>query len=359
VNTPFPTASNHAQGTPERCVRGRERGLRNAAFFGIREVIERVYGQGRREKVATLTNLYPDIVDLANFHTHTDRLREVEVIFSTWGMPPLQTTHLDRLPSLRAVFFAGGTVQPFARPFLDRGIIVVSAWRVNAIPVAEFTLAQILLATKGYFRNAREFRSPAAYKTAFRGSGNFGETIAILGAGAVGQKVIEFLKPFQLHVIVFDSFLTDAQAAELGVEKVTLEAAFRRGYVLSNHLADVPKTKQMLHGELFAAMRENATFINTGRGATVDEAGMIRVLKSRPDLTALLDVTWPEPPSEGSPLYTLPNVALSTHFAGSSGDEVVRMADCCLEEFISWQADLPLNHTVSASMLETMTRVTV
>lgn len=69
-------------------------------------------------------------------------------------------------------------------------------------------------------------------------------------------------------------------------------------------------------------MRQGATFINTGRGAQVDEAGLIEVFKRRPDLTALLDITCPEPPEDGSELYTLPNIHLSSHIAGSKNDEV-------------------------------------
>ena len=83
----------------------------------------------------------------------------------------------------------------------------------------------------------------------------------------------------------------------------------------------------MLNAALFRSMRPGATFINTGRGAQVNESDMAAVFGARPDLTALLDVTWPEPPEAGSPLYTLPNVHLSSHIAGSLGNEVVRMAD--------------------------------
>jgi phosphoglycerate dehydrogenase-like enzyme len=237
---------------------------------------------------------------------------------------------------------------------IERRVTVISAWQANAIPVAEFTVAQILLSNKGYFQNTRNVHSLREWQKSFRGRGNYGETIALLGAGAIGSKVIALLQPFQLHVIVYDPFLSNSQADELGVEKVSLEAAFHRAYVVSNHLANLPQTERMLRGDLFATMRENATFINTGRGATVDEEGMLRVLSSRRDLTALLDVTWPEPPSENALFYSLPNVQLTTHIAGSLNDEVIRMADYCIEEFESWVNGQPLRYEVSAQMLATM-----
>ena len=102
-------------------------------------------------------------------------------------------------------------------------------------------------------------------------------------------------------------------------------------------------------------MRSDATFINTGRGAQVIERDLIAVLDDRPDLTALLDVTRPEPPEKEFSLYALPNVSLSAHIAGSINDEVVRMADYVLEEYGRWERGENLIYAVSPDMLETMT----
>ncbi len=328
-------------------------------LWGQPDSIERVYGQGRREIVASLCRLHNAVVMPqtleADLKQHAGALSQVEVIFSTWGMPRLSAAQLDRLPTLRAVFYAAGSVQGFARPLLERGIVVVSAWRANAVPVAEWTLAQILLSNKGFWRNARDCSSfEGRTQRPFSGRGNFGATVALLGAGAVGRSVIEMLRPFALKVVVFDPFLGEADARALGVELVSLQEAFERGAVVSNHLANNPQTVGMLRAEHFARMAPDAVFINTGRGATVDEDGLIRVLRERPDLTALLDVTWPEPPAADSPLYGLPNAHLTSHLAGSIGDEVVRMADYVIEEFRAWQQGRPLRYAVSLEQLDTM-----
>lgn len=325
-------------------------GRKKAAFFGEQRVIDLVYAEGRRERVASLTDLYPTLISLDNFEEHADRLQELKVIFSTWSMPSLGPAELDRLPSLKAVFYAAGSVQDFAYPLFKRDILVVSAWRANAIPVAEFTVAQILLSTKSYWSNTRQFRQPDHFP-GLHGRGNYGATVAILGAGAIGSAVIERLKPFRLKVVVFDPFLSNEDAVRLGVEKVSLREAFERAYIVSNHLADVPETRGMLDAALFARLPRNATFINTGRGATVAEPEMISVLRERPDLTVLLDVTWPEPPESDSLLFSLPNVWLSPHIAGSVGDEVLRMADFCIEEFCAWEKGEALRYAVSPSML--------
>jgi len=237
---------------------------------------------------------------------------------------------------------------------LERGIEVFSAWTANGVPVAEWTLAQILLAGKGAQRNEREMRVARSRNGVFHGRGNFGATISLLGAGVIGRRVVELLRPFNLKVCVFDPFLSEDAAQALGVEKVDLESAFARGNVVSNHLANLPATEGMLTGAHFDSMPQNAAFINTGRGQTVREGEMIEVFQRRNDLTALLDVTHPEPPRPESPLWAMENVFLTSHIAGSIGDEVVRMADTMIEEFDAWKVGNPTRFSVSLAMLETM-----
>lgn len=329
----------------------------NAAIFtdSIAKA-DTVYGCGRRERLARETDLLPDVVTQTTFADFATALGCVEVIFSTWGMFPLDDRHRAAMPKLRAVFYAAGSVKRFAQPLLENDIRVFSAWAANAVPVAEFTLAQILLSNKGYFRDTRACRTPAGRRNPPpRLNGNFGTTVALLGAGMIGRRVIELLRPFDLHVLVWDPFLSSADARELGVEKIAgLEEAFERGAVVSNHLANVPETHDLITANLFRRMPCNATFLNTGRGATVREPDLVAVLRERPDLTALLDVTRPEPPADDSPLYELPNVQLSSHIAGSLGTEVVRMADYMIEEFQRWRTGEPTRYEVTPDMLATM-----
>ena len=329
--------------------------MTRAAFFCASDAsIDYVYAGGRREKVAQLCELHPALVTADNLDAELPRLGELEVIFSTWGMLPLTGEQLARMPNLKALFYAAGSVRKFARPFLEHGIVVVSGWGANAVPVAEFTLAQILLANKNYFQNTRACARPETRVDAPRGPGNYGETVSLLGAGMIGRAVIDLLKPFRLDVLVFDPFLPAGDAARLGVEQVDMDEAFRRGQVVSNHIANLPETERMIRGTHLESMREGAVFINTGRGATVAEDEMVQVLRRRPDLTALLDVTYPEPPTPDSPLYELPNVSISSHLAGSLNDEVVRMADYIVEEFLAWQEGRPLRYGVTFETLKRM-----
>lgn len=315
-----------------------------------------VYGQGRRTQLEQLTNLYPHVVNGKNFDDHAENLRDVEVIFATWGMPNLSDEHLARIPNLKAVFYAAGNVKAFAQQLVDHDIVLVSAWAINAIPVAEMALAQVLLSCRGYYRATRRYSEIHDQNQAksFSRTGVFGETVGLIGMGMIGKRLAKNLQDFSFNVIANDPFLSEEQATELSVELVSLEDLFRRSHIVSNHIPDIPSTKNVLTGPLFESMREGATFINTGRGAQIVEPELIRVLKDRPDLTALLDVTYPEPPSDDSELWTLPNVWISPHVGGSVGDEVVRMADCAIEEFIAWESGKPLRYQVTREVLATM-----
>lgn len=296
-----------------------------------------------------------DVYTKADLTSDPARFHQVEYVFSTWGMPVLSVEEIKTcLPNLKAVFYAAGTVQSFARPFLECGVKVFSAWGANAVPVAEYTVAQIILANKGFFRTMR-YTDRKWARTAFAAyPGNFDVKIGILGAGMIGKLVIEQLRDYRVEVLVFDPFLPDEKAAELGVKKATLPEIFEQCTVVSNHLANNPQTKGMLTGELFSMMPENATFINTGRGAQVVEEELISVLKSRPDLFALLDVTDPEPPRPDSELYTLSNCILTPHIAGSSGNEVRRMAEYMREEWEALKSGRPTRYEVTLQMLKTM-----
>lgn len=331
--------------------------MRKAALFYDHTPLDGdVFGAGRRERLASLTDLYPAVITRANFAEHATALRDVEAIFATWGLFPFSAEHFEQMPKLRAVFYAAGNVKAFAQPLLDRDIILVSAWAMNATATAQLVLGQILLTCRGYYRGVRRYRElhDTSQARAFSRPGANGATIGLIGMGWVGQRLSQYLRDFGFRVIASDPFLSEERAAQLGVTKVSLEELFSQSYVVSNHIPDLPTTRGVLGRPLFERMRDGATFINSGRGAQVVEPDLIAVLQARPDLTALLDVTHPEPLPQDSPLWTLPNVVVSPHMGGTIGDEVTRLADCAIEEFIAWDAGRPLRYQVTKEIFATM-----
>jgi phosphoglycerate dehydrogenase-like enzyme len=344
-------------GSGHRAYDVRQKQMRKAAFFYDYPMSDGdVFGRGRRERIAELVELYPEVVTGATFATHAAALAEVEVIFATWGMPCLTDAERAQLPALKAVFYAAGNVKSFARPLVEGDIVLVSAWAINAIATTQLVLAQVLLTCRGYFRSVRRYAETRDLQAAkaFQRLGAAGETVGVIGMGWIGRRLSAELRALGFSVLASDPFLSFERALELGVEKVTLEELFRRSYIVSNHIPDLPATKQVLGAPLFASMREGATFINTGRGAQVVEAELLRVLGTRPDLTALLDVTDPEPPAATSELWRLPNVVMSPHIGGTIGDEVTRLSDAMIEEFVAWDAGQPLRYQITREVLETM-----
>lgn len=259
--------------------------------------------------------------------------KKVKFIFSTWGMPSFEKKEITELfPQLNAIFYAAGTTEFFEKNFSDCGINVFSARNMNGIPVAEFTVAQIVLANKGYFQAQKKFNSffPVSMRSAKRYSeirtGNYESNIGIIGAGIIGKQVIRLLANFQNKIYVYDPYISHEEIEELNALKVdSLKELFKKCDVISNHLPDTPKTRGILNKNVFSYMKDTATFINTGRGKQVNEKDLAKVLKMKSNACALLDVTSHEPLAPWSRLRRLNNVFISPHIAGSTGNELWRM----------------------------------
>lgn len=310
---------------------------------------ETVFGDGREERLRGLTPMVAGLLTTARLQAADDDFADVEALFGTWGMPKFSPEILYKLPALRAVFYAAGSVRGFAEPLLKRGITVCSAWQANAIPVSQFTVAHILLACKGYFRNAASLRGPDGRR--WRGiipdaPGIFGQRIGIVGQGAIGRRVARMLEPFELIPVAVDSYPN--------LDRTVLEEVFRTCHVVTNHLPDKESLRGIYDEPLFRSMPPHATFINTGRGAQVDEEALVRVFTERPDLTAIIDVTHPEPPAMDSPLRILPNIQLSSHISGSINAETQRMADFMIDDFRRWLVGKPLLHEITPEMFATL-----
>lgn len=317
-------------------------------------VVSRVWGSSQQERLARLVELPEAVITPATLADSAEWLAETRVIFSTWGMPCLTPEQLALMPNLQAVFYAAGTVKGFAEPLFDRNVTVVSAWAANAVPVAEYTLSQILFGLKLGWQHRRQFQKnpgPQGWKQ-LPIPGVYGATVGLVSLGMIGRKVCQLLQPFQIRKLAYDPFVRDETLRELGTVRAdSLEEVFSTGDIVTIHTPWLKETEGIVTGKLLSLMKPNATFINTSRGALVREDELIEVLTARPDLTAVLDVTWPEPPAEGSLIYSLPNIVLTPHIAGSMGDEVLRMADLMIEEFLLWAEGQPLRYAVTRELM--------
>lgn len=323
---------------------------------GSEQNINYVYGPAQMAELKRAAGIDGHVYSLAEARDSTEA-RQAEVIFSTWGMPRVEHDQIPQIfPHLKAVFYAAGSVQAFAEPFIRRGIAVFSAWQANAVPVAEYTLAQILLASKGYFMvqpNCRASRRAAA-ELSDKYPGMYDIKVGLLGLGAVGGAVAELLKGFSCEVLAYDPFASDEKLATLGARRADMSEIFAECDIISNHLANLPATQGIITRAHIFAMKSYATFINTGRGPQLNENDLADKLREDTTITALLDVLTDEQFSDTNPLNALPNCFITPHIAGSKGNEVRRMAQYMIDEYGRWLRGEPTGWRVTAEMLATM-----
>jgi phosphoglycerate dehydrogenase-like enzyme len=278
-------------------------------------------------------------------------LAQVQVLVTGWGSDLVDAEVLAAAPRLRAVVHTAGSVRPVVkREVYARGVVVSSQAWANALPVAEYTLAMILLSAKGVLRARDRYwavRGHVDVHEVLEGLGTYRTQVGIVGASTIGRRVIELIAPFDLTVALYDPTLRADDAAALGATRMSLDELMRTSRVVSLHAPWLPSTEGMIGAAELAALPDGATFINTARGALVDEPALVRELQSG-RIDAVLDVTWPEPPSSDSPLWTLPNVVLTPHVAGSAGNELERMGASAVREVARVVRGEPLHHAVDA-----------
>ncbi len=294
----------------------------------------RVYGPEERRDIEKHVEIIAAPQTRESIAAQPGPLAEAEVIFSGWGAPRMDEAFLAAAPRLRAVFYGAGTTGYFTTDaFWARDIALTSAYAANALPVAEYALGTILLGLRNFWAYAALACSGADWPgTDAPMPGGFRSTVALIGCGMIARRLIELLRPFDLRVLVHDPFVDDYEAGKLGVERCSLEDAFRLADIVSLHAPNKAETQGMVGREHFLAMRRRATFINTARGPIIREAELVEALRARPDLTAILDVCVEEPPPAGSALFTLPNLILTPHIAGSHDGELRRLGRYMVEE---------------------------
>jgi phosphoglycerate dehydrogenase-like enzyme len=309
---------------------------------------ERIYGAEHLESIAQRVRLLARPMSRDEALKHPDLLAQADVIFSGWGAPTMNASFLANAARLKAVFYGAGSIRYFTSDeFWSRDIVVSSAYAMNAVPVAEYTLATILLSLKNYWFHAVEIKRLGRLTERVPCAGAYGSKIGLVSLGMIGRLVRERLRAFDLEVLAYDPYVTPDEADRLGVELVPLDELFRQCDVVSLHAPWLQETEGMIQGRHFELMKPRATFINTARGALIRETEMCEVLKRRTDLTALLDVVWPEPPAPDSPLFSLPNIILTPHIAGSRDRECRRMGRLMIEEFDRWNRGEKLQWAIS------------
>lgn len=311
------------------------------------------FDDARRDRLAGLVRLGEPIwlpeLDSARARA---RLRDVEVLVTSWGAPALTADRLRHAPALRAVFHSAGSVRPLVTAEVwRRGIVLASAADANAIPVAEYTLAAIVFAGKKVPFIAADpvaalqgWGDPAGYGNL----SNYRRTVGVVGFSRVGRRVVRLLHHLDSTVcLVADPHADPDEVARAGGSLVELPELLSRSEILTLHAPELPSTRQMIGAAELARLPDQATVVNTARGSLIDSAALAAECRSG-RLFAILDVTDPEPLPPGDPLRSVPNVMITPHLAGSLGTEILRLTDHILDELGRWTAGEPLRAEITA-----------
>lgn len=261
-------------------------------------------------------------------------LAETELLLTGWRSPAVDAAALVRLPRLQRIIHTAGTVRFVVTDAVwERGDIqVTSATEANAVPVAEFSLAHILLAGKRSLAREARYRRDHTVGPGTEACdrvGNYGGVVGLIGASHIGSLVAEHLRRFDLEVLVTDPFASREQIAALGARKVEPAELYAASDVVSLHAPDVPSTRGMVSRDLLALLPDGATFINTARPALVDlDALRDELVSGR--ISAVLDVH--DDLADDDPIWAAAATTITPHIAGSQGNELHRMGEAAIEE---------------------------
>lgn len=235
---------------------------------------------------------------------------------------------LDLLPDLKIVAVHGaGVDQVDVEACTERGVLVTNAPGANADAVAELTLGLMIDLARHITLSAWQVHHDKAWGEArHTGSELRGKTLGLVGLGQIGSRVARLCQAFGMKIVGFDPGLTAKDIRALGVRPMKLEAVLAAADYLSLHVPHLPQTHHLIDRKALATMKKGAFLINAARGPLVDEAAMAKALKSGRLGGAALDVLEGEPPDPKSPIFDAPNILLTPHMAGSTGECLDRIA---------------------------------
>ena len=226
---------------------------------------------------------------------------------------------LDRGPHLKVIGRAGVGVDNIDIPAAtERGIAVVNAPSGNTIAAAEMTMALILATTRHVAAADASLRAGRWDRNLFKGAELRGRRLGLIGAGRIGAEVAIRCQAFGMGVIIYDPYLSEQRAEEIGSRLTDLDEVVTTSDVISLHVPLTDETRGIIDEAAIMRMKPGTFVVNASRGGVVNEPDLAAALESGHLGGAALDVYEDEPLSPGSPLRTAPNLTLTPHLGAST-----------------------------------------
>jgi D-3-phosphoglycerate dehydrogenase / 2-oxoglutarate reductase len=227
---------------------------------------------------------------------------------------------LAAAPKLRVIGRAGVGVDNIdADAATRRGIVVMNTPGANAIAVAELTIGMMLSLARQLPKANSTMHAGKWEKKSLQGVELRGKKLGVLGLGRIGLEVARRARSFGMEIIGHDPFVSASVARENAIQLVSTEELFREADYLTLHVGLTPQTAGIINETTLASMKKGVRIVNCARGELIVEAALAEALKSGHVAGAALDVFHQEPPKD-SPFFSLENVILTPHIAGSTAE---------------------------------------
>lgn len=244
-----------------------------------------------------------------------DACKDKDIIITQFC--PINKRLIDNCPNLKAVGVLRGGIENINLEYLkEKNILVFNTPGRNANAVADFTVGMLLCEARNIARSYKELKEGKwikEYSNKDYVPDLADKKVGIVGYGAIGRKVAQRLKAFDMEVLVYDPYVKD-------IPTVSLEELFKEADFITLHSRLTKDNHQMINYDLLSLMKPTAYFINTARSGLVNEDDLERILKERKIAGAAIDVFEVEPPGKDYKFMKYDNVTVTPHMAGSTKD---------------------------------------
>ena len=334
-------------------------GKANVLLVAGQGVVDTFIRPETMEKLESMVNLTfrPGLPKEDAAYSQALREAEAEIVITGWGGPVLTTKVAEENPQLKYLCNLTGSVSPMVEREVVAGGLLVTHWGTLIGPsVAEASLLGILCC----LRRTTEVTLRTHVERGWRGGEKevetlFYKTVGLHGFGIIAQNLVKLLEPFQCKISTYSPHAPDEALAQYNVERVAdLKTLYASNKIVSCHASKTPENYHVVNAEILGAMQDGAVFVNTGRGAVVDEQALIEELR-RGRIRASLDVYEQEPPPPDSPLRGLANCHMTCHTGGPTPDWMPIIGDAAIENIRCYLNGEPLDNTVDAAKYDLIT----
>ena len=287
-----------------------------------------------------------------------EALVDVDVLVCGWAVCRLDEYVLEKANKLKLVAYTAGSVAGvISDAMYAKGIRIVSGNEGFARVVAEATVAQMMYSLRKYAETDMRVCTWQNPNNEWQTESLWDQRVGIVGFGATSRNLINMLKVFNAKIKLFSRHMTEEEAAQLGVQKASLEEIFSTCRVISLNTSKTPQNHHLVNDELLSLMEQDALLVNTARGDLIDEEALAKHLLSG-HIRAALDVYAKEPLVAESPLWKVPadRLHMLPHMAGPTPDQRPACARLVIGDIARFQKGEPLQNEISASRSATMTR---